>query len=88
VEQAQRKPPVAFGVAVPVSAPRGAAASVPGKQQLTMEIKSMFDSLEEQIKRDDRMQISRKERVLKNVAIAALSVLLFGGLYFAVRLVE
>jgi len=48
----------------------------------------MFDSLEEQIKRDDRLEISRKERVLKNVAIAALSVLLFGGLYFAVRLVE
>jgi hypothetical protein len=59
-----------------------------GKEYLTLESKSMFDSLEEQIKRDDRLQISRKERVLKNVAIAALSVLLFGGLYFAVRLVE
>lgn len=48
----------------------------------------MFDSLEEHIKHDDRVEISRKERILKGVAIAALSILLFGGLYLAVRLIE
>ncbi len=48
----------------------------------------MFDSLEEQIKRDDHAEISRKERVLKGLAIAALSVVLFGGLYLAIRMIE
>lgn len=48
----------------------------------------MFDSLEEKIKRDDAAEISRGERVVKGVVIAALSVLLFGGLYFAVRMLE
>ena len=48
----------------------------------------MFDSLDDQIKRDDHNEISRKERIAKGVAIAALSFLLFGGLYFAVRMIE
>ncbi len=48
----------------------------------------MFDSLDEQIKHDDAVEISRGERIAKRVAVAALSVLLFGGLYFAVRMLE
>jgi len=48
----------------------------------------MFDSLEEKIKHDDAVEISRSERIVKGVAIAVLSILLFGGLYYAVRMVE
>jgi hypothetical protein len=48
----------------------------------------MFDSLDDKIKHDAVVEISRKERIVKGVAIAVLSVLLFGGLYYAVRLVE
>ncbi len=48
----------------------------------------MFETLDEKIKHDDAVEVSRKERIVKDVAIAVLSVLLFGGLYFAVRLLE
>ena len=47
----------------------------------------MFDSLEDKIKQDDSVEISRNERIVKGVVIAALSVLLFGGLYFAIKMV-
>ncbi len=48
----------------------------------------MFDSLDEKIKHDDSVEISRRERIAKGVAVAILSVLLFGGLYFVVRMAE
>lgn len=48
----------------------------------------MFDSLDEKIKQDDAVEVSRRERVVKGVVITVLSILLFGGLYFAVRLLE
>ena len=48
----------------------------------------MFDSLEDQIKHDDAVEISRRERIGKAVMVAALSILLFGGLYLAVRMLE
>ncbi len=48
----------------------------------------MFDSLDEQIKHDDAAEITRRERIVKAALVAALSVLLFGGLYFAVRMLE
>ena len=48
----------------------------------------MFDSLEDRIKNDDHFEISRQERIVKSLAITALSVLLFGGLYFAVRMID
>ncbi len=47
----------------------------------------MFDSLEDRIKHDDDVEVPRKERVAKGVAIAVLSILLFGGLYFAIKMV-
>ena len=47
----------------------------------------MFDSLEDRIKHDDDVEIPRSERIVKRVAIAVLSVLLFGGLYFAIRMI-
>ena len=48
----------------------------------------MFDSLEQKIKHDDALETSARERVTKILLIAVVSVLLFGGLYFAVRLLE
>ena len=48
----------------------------------------MFDNLEDKIKQDAAADVSPRERIVKAVAIAVLSVLLSGGLYFAVRLVE
>jgi len=47
----------------------------------------MFDSLDDQIKHDDEIEIPRSERIVKRVAISLLSILLFGGLYFAIRMV-
>ncbi len=48
----------------------------------------MFDSLEERIKHDEAEEVSPRERVAKGLLIAVLSILLFGGLYFAVRMIE
>ena len=45
----------------------------------------MFDSLDEQIKRDQKGESTRKERVLLYLTISAVSVLIFGGLIVAVQ---
>ena len=45
---------------------------------------TMFDTLEERIKHDEA--VPAKERIEKGLAVVILSVLLFGGLYFLVRL--
>jgi hypothetical protein len=47
----------------------------------------MFDSLEDQIKLDEHIEVSRKERAVRILAMTALSILLFGGLYFAIRMI-
>jgi hypothetical protein len=44
----------------------------------------MFDTLEERIKHDEAAPV--KVRIEKALAIGIISVLLFGGLYFLVRL--
>lgn len=48
----------------------------------------MFDSLDDQIKHDLDKQTSQKQRMLLWLAVAIVSVLIFGGLYFGVRLIE
>ena len=48
----------------------------------------MFDSLEEKIKHDSADEKSRTERIVEGVAIAVLSVLVFGGLYYAIRMMQ
>lgn len=45
----------------------------------------MFDSLDEQMKHDEREQISTKEKVIRYITIGAVSVLIFGGLVEAVQ---
>jgi hypothetical protein len=46
----------------------------------------MFDSLDDRIRHDNAAAIGRGERVVRVLAVSVLSVLLFGGLYFAVRM--
>jgi hypothetical protein len=48
----------------------------------------MFDSLDEQMKQDSAKETTKGEQAIKWVVVAALSVLLFSGLYYAVRILE
>jgi len=46
----------------------------------------MFTSLEDEIKHDEALAMNQRERFLKWGTIVVSSVLLFSGLYFAIRL--
>lgn len=48
----------------------------------------MFESLDEQMKHDEDAVTTPKERMLRHALVALVSVLLFGGLYMSVRLLE
>ena len=48
----------------------------------------MFDSLDDQMKHDRKVESSTKERAFKYLTIAVLAVVLFAGLYFGLRLME
>jgi hypothetical protein len=48
----------------------------------------MFDSLNDQMKHDIAGMETTTERTVKWVAVMVVSVLLFGGLYLAVRTLE
>ncbi len=48
----------------------------------------MFDSLSDRIKRDEQQEVNQTERFVRWAVVAVLSVLLFGGLYFGVRMLE
>jgi hypothetical protein len=46
----------------------------------------MFDSLSDRIKADE--QVASSERIIRWAVVAVISVLMFGGLYFGVSLLE
>jgi hypothetical protein len=48
----------------------------------------MFDGLEERIRHDDAEDTTTKERMMKGILVAVLSFVLFGGLYFVVRILD
>lgn len=48
----------------------------------------MFDSLDEQMKHDEQAEVTGREKMIRWIAVAVVSVLLFGGLYFGVRLLQ
>jgi hypothetical protein len=48
----------------------------------------MFDSLDEEIKRDEQNQSTLAGRLLQYMAVTFISALVFGGLYAAIRLLE
>ena len=46
----------------------------------------MFDSLADRMKQDEHQSVSRAERTMKIVATVIIAVVVFGGLYFVVRI--
>jgi hypothetical protein len=48
----------------------------------------MFDSLDERIKLDEHKATSNQERMLRWVMVTLVSVLVFGGLYLGVHMLE
>jgi hypothetical protein len=45
----------------------------------------MFDSLADQIRNDEHLQVSNRERYLRWFAVAVLSIVTFGGLYYGIQ---
>ncbi len=48
----------------------------------------MFETLDDHIKHDVQMESTRTERVLRVVLALVVTVLVLGGLYIAVRMVD
>jgi hypothetical protein len=48
----------------------------------------MFDSLDDQMKRDLEKESSRSERMVKYAVVAVASVVLFGSLYLGTLLLD
>jgi hypothetical protein len=48
----------------------------------------MFESLDDQMKQDARETTTPRERVLKYILVGVVSILLFGGLWMGVRMLE
>lgn len=48
----------------------------------------MFDSLAEQIRHDEHVQVSNLERGMRWAAVAVLSVAIFGGVLFGVQFLQ
>jgi hypothetical protein len=47
---------------------------------------SMFDSLADQMKKDDKETTNSTQRIVLWVGVAAASIVVFGGLYMGVRM--
>ena len=48
----------------------------------------MFDCLADQIRQDEHLQVSNKERYIRWFTVGVLSVVIFGGLYYAISLMQ
>ncbi len=48
----------------------------------------MFESLDDQMKHDDAVSTSPREKLFKWAAVGVISVLVFGGIYLAIQLME
>ncbi len=48
----------------------------------------MFDSLADRIRDDEHKEVNQTERIVRWVVVGVLSILLFGGLYMGIRLIE
>jgi len=46
----------------------------------------MFDSLADRIREDEHKEVNNTERIVRWVVIAVTSVVIFGGLYYGVRM--
>jgi hypothetical protein len=48
----------------------------------------MFDSLADRIKEDEHASVNNTERLIRWIVVALVTILLFGGLYYGVRMLE
>jgi hypothetical protein len=48
----------------------------------------MFESLADRIREDDHQDVKPGERAIRWLVVVALSVLLFAGLWFGIRMLE
>ncbi len=48
----------------------------------------MFDSLADRIREDQHREVNSKERIIRWIAIPIVSIVVFGGLYYVVRMLE
>jgi len=48
----------------------------------------MFDSLSDRIREDEHKEVSTAQRTTQWLAMILLAVLVFGGLYYAVRMLQ
>ena len=48
----------------------------------------MFDCLADQIRQDEHLQVSNKARYVRWFAVGVVSVVIFGGLYYAISLMQ
>ena len=48
----------------------------------------MFDSLADRIRQDERQEVNATQRMIRVIATLVIAVVVFGGLYFVVRLLE
>jgi len=48
----------------------------------------MFDSLSDRIRQDEQASVSTAQRLFRWLLVAILSVLVFGGLYLGVSMLE
>jgi hypothetical protein len=48
----------------------------------------MFDSLSDRMRQDEAQETTRQERFIRWAMVAIVSVVLFGGLYFGVSMLE
>ena len=48
----------------------------------------MFDSLADRIREDEHSTVNNTERLVRWLVVAVVTILLFGGLYYGVRMLE
>lgn len=48
----------------------------------------MFDSLADRMREDEHQEVKTSERVIRWIVISVVSILLFGGLYLGIRMLE
>lgn len=48
----------------------------------------MFDSLADQMRRDEHLEVSNNERWVRWCIVAVVSVVIFGGLYVGIQLLQ
>ena len=48
----------------------------------------MFDSLADRIRQDEHAEVNNTERIVRYLVIFVVTVLLFGGLYYGVKMLD